>query len=87
MIDVFLVPPAANISSCARWNQNGTTIAGNQNGRCGSNLSMLCYPSSIHINRFDNTLYVGDNVNKRVIGVAKRYGISFFHIVKPISPQ
>jgi DNA-binding beta-propeller fold protein YncE len=67
MRDVFLVLPAANISSCARWNQNGTTIAGNQNGLSGSNLSMLRYPTSIHINRFDNTLYVGDSANKRVI--------------------
>jgi uncharacterized protein YjbI with pentapeptide repeats/sugar lactone lactonase YvrE len=52
-----------NISNCARWSENGITIAGNEKGSVG-----LSKPLGIFIDTTDNnTLYVADSGNKRVI--------------------
>ena len=54
-----------NISICARWKQNGTIIAG---GLRGSSLTELNSPYGIFVDiNQDNTLYVADSGNERVI--------------------
>ncbi|CAF1050919.1 unnamed protein product [Didymodactylos carnosus] len=57
-----------SISPCAIWNENGTTIAGNANDLEGSDLSSLKQPHGIFVDLDDNnTLYVADLGNKRIL--------------------
>ena len=57
---------ALTIPTCATWNQTGTTMAGNQNGTLGSDLSSLFYPVSIFVDNND-TLYIADRDNHRIL--------------------
>jgi hypothetical protein len=52
----------------AEWAQNATTVAGASNGISGSNLNLLYHPYGIDIVD-DNTLYISDAANDRVISV------------------
>ncbi|CAF3503492.1 unnamed protein product [Rotaria sp. Silwood1] len=57
---------ALNIPTCATWNENGTTVSGNQNGSIGYDLGSLNYPVSIFIDN-DDILYVCDRDNSRIL--------------------
>jgi hypothetical protein len=50
----------------AEWAQNATTVAGASNGISGSNLNLLYHPYGIDIVD-DNTLYISDAANDRVV--------------------
>jgi hypothetical protein len=61
----FVALDVVNISICAQWKQNGTIIAG---GLRGSSLTELNFPYGIFVDiNQDNTLYVADSGNERVI--------------------
>ncbi|CAF1212987.1 unnamed protein product [Rotaria sordida] len=52
------------ISSCAKWNRTGVTIAGT--GIAGSSAEQLHDPTGIFIHKKTNILYVADYGNKRI---------------------
>ncbi len=57
---------ALQIPSCATWNQNGITVAGNSNGAPGSSASALNSAVSIFVDNND-TLYISDRDNNRIM--------------------
>ncbi|CAF1501334.1 unnamed protein product [Rotaria magnacalcarata] len=57
---------ALSIPTCATWNQNGITVAGNSNGNSGSDLASLTNPVDIFVDN-NYTLYIADRDNNRVV--------------------
>ncbi|CAF3759190.1 unnamed protein product [Rotaria sordida] len=57
---------ALTIPTCATWNQTGITVAGNENGTYGSDLTSLYGPVSIFVDN-NYTLYVADRDNNRIM--------------------
>ncbi|CAF3594515.1 unnamed protein product [Rotaria sp. Silwood1] len=57
---------ALTIPTCATWNQTGITVAGNQNGTYGSDLSSIYSPVSIFVDN-NYVLYVTDRDNNRIM--------------------
>ncbi len=55
-----------NLLPTAQWAQNATTVAGAANGTNGSSLNMLYQPFGATIDD-DNTLYIADTSNNRVV--------------------
>ena len=55
-----------NISSCATWQANGTTVAGNSNGNRGSDLQSLSSPVGLFIDQ-NNSLFIADRDNNRIV--------------------
>ncbi|CAF0723061.1 unnamed protein product [Adineta steineri] len=54
-----------DININTKWKQHGITIAGG-NGE-GNQLNQLCYPQSIYVDDDDQTIYIGDWGNHRVV--------------------
>ncbi len=65
---VFLIYNLAslNLSPTAQWAQSATTVAGAADGTNGSSLNLLYHPYGITIVD-DETLYIGDRNNNRVV--------------------
>ena len=57
---------ALTIPTCATWNSQGITVAGNQNGNLGSGLGALNAPVGIFVDNSD-ILVVADRDNHRVM--------------------
>ncbi|CAF2091091.1 unnamed protein product [Rotaria magnacalcarata] len=57
---------ALSIPTCATWNQNGITVAGNSNGSSGSDLASLTTPANIFVDN-NYTLYITDRGNNRIV--------------------
>jgi sugar lactone lactonase YvrE len=55
----------SNIRQNTKWIQNGVTVAGG-NGK-GNGLNQLFQPHCIYVNDDDQTIYIGDYGNKRVL--------------------
>src|SRR5690242_4550837 len=58
------------LSRTAQWAQDATTVAGAANGKNGSSIDMLSGPFGIYI-ADDDTLYVADTSNNRVVLIQK----------------
>ena len=62
-------PPAQSICNKPQWSQDGVTVAG-VSGESGSSSSTLRGPRGIFIYQPDDTLYVADAGNHRVMKFA-----------------
>jgi len=54
-----------NIHNNAKWKQNGLTIAGGN--KQGNQLNQLKNPTGIYVDDDDQTFYVADTVNNRIM--------------------
>jgi sugar lactone lactonase YvrE len=66
----FLPPPSAqSVCNKPQWSQHGVTVAG-VSGQSGSSSFTLNAPQGIFISQPDDTLYVADTGNHRVMKFA-----------------
>ncbi|CAF0954024.1 unnamed protein product [Didymodactylos carnosus] len=70
------------------WNPYGQTVAGQQNGAGGSYLNQLSSPSDIFLDNNDNSVYVADYDNNRIVKwLANAFSgeLLFSHSILPLA--